>query len=199
MPFPAFFDQVERIRLYDPLAALLGAGDGFIDYGYADAVRLAGHSCPTVAGAYLMTLRALQALYPDAVPQRGAVRVLVPESETEGVAGVMAAVAGLLTGAAGPGGFKGLAGRYGRNGLLRYDAEVAGDLGFERSDSGARVAVAFDSSVAPPDPEMRPLLQQVLAGSGDAAAEAAFGRLWQDRVRRLLLDHPHQAVRVRTG
>src|SRR5690606_11154863 len=72
MAFPAFFAQAPRIALHDPLAQLLGASDdGLIEYGYEDAVRLAGHSCPTVAGAWLMTVRALRALYPDAPPQRG--------------------------------------------------------------------------------------------------------------------------------
>lgn len=189
MPIPAFFDDVCRIRLHDPLAAFLGAGDGVIDYGYADAVRLAGHSCPTVAGAYLMTLRALEALYPDALPQRGAVRVLVPEGEDEGVAGVMGAVAGLLTGAAGRGGFKGLAGRFGRNGLLRYGEAVAGDLGFQRTDTGARVTASFDASMVPPEPRMRSLMQSILMGEDDAESVAAFGALWQDRVRRILVDH----------
>ena len=40
----------------DPLARFLGAAeDGVIEYTYADTVKLAGHSCPTVASAYLMT------------------------------------------------------------------------------------------------------------------------------------------------
>lgn len=33
--------------MYDPLAEFLGAAEGgLIEYGYADAVKLAGHSCP---------------------------------------------------------------------------------------------------------------------------------------------------------
>ena len=53
--FPAFFQDIPPLTLRDPLAALLGAAEGgLIDYRYADAVKLAGHSCPTVAGAWLM-------------------------------------------------------------------------------------------------------------------------------------------------
>jgi hypothetical protein len=60
MHFPAFFDGVLEIAVRDPLAALLGAAeDGRITYRYADAAKRAGHSCPTVAGAWLMTARAL--------------------------------------------------------------------------------------------------------------------------------------------
>ena len=44
----------------DPLAEFLGAADGGrLEYTYADAVKLTGHSCPTVAGAWLATRRAL--------------------------------------------------------------------------------------------------------------------------------------------
>jgi hypothetical protein len=76
MAFPAFFAQAPRVALHDPLAQLLGASDdGLIEYGYEDAVRLAGHSCPTVAGAWLMTVRALRALYPDTPPRRGDIEV----------------------------------------------------------------------------------------------------------------------------
>jgi hypothetical protein len=56
--FPAFFDAVPAITLRDPLAEILGAAEGgLIEYRFADAVRLAGHSCPTVAGGALPVLR----------------------------------------------------------------------------------------------------------------------------------------------
>lgn len=53
MSFAEFFYAVPRVTLQDPLAEVLGRRRGAIEYGYADAVRLAGHSCPTVAGTYL--------------------------------------------------------------------------------------------------------------------------------------------------
>jgi hypothetical protein len=111
MSFPEFFARIPGITLRDPLAELLGATEGgLIDYRFADAVKLAGHSCPTVAGAWLMTVRALRALYGDETPQRGQISVALSESIDRGVAGVIGSVAGLLTGAAGIGGFKGLGG-----------------------------------------------------------------------------------------
>jgi len=64
MQFPDFFASAPVIRMHDPLAEFLGAAkDGIIEYRYADAVRFAGHSCPTVASAFLMTRAALAALY----------------------------------------------------------------------------------------------------------------------------------------
>ncbi|WP_043745683.1 hypothetical protein [Paramagnetospirillum magneticum] len=189
MPFPAFFADAPAITVQDSLAAFLGApSDGMITYRYEDAVRLAGHSCPTVAGAWLMTIKALRALWPDSMPERGAAQVLMDDGQEDGVTGVMAAVAGLVTGAAGPGGFKGIAGRFGRNDLLRFDAGFGAELALRRSDSGAMAVAHYHPELVPADPEMRERLQRVLAGSRDAEDHVRFAELWQDRVRRILVD-----------
>src|SRR5574337_723501 len=72
MHTPAFFDAAPTITAVDPLAEALGAAEGgVIEYRYVDAVKLAGHSCPTVAGAWLMTRAALAQLYRDQLPRRG--------------------------------------------------------------------------------------------------------------------------------
>jgi hypothetical protein len=191
MPFPVFFADAPAITLKDPLAFFLGApSDGMITYRYEDAVRLAGHSCPTVAGAWLMTLRALRALWPDGMPERGATEVLMDAPQDEGVTGVMAAVAGLVTGAAGPGGFKGIAGRFGRNDLLRFDTGINAELALRRLDTGAMAVASYHPELVPADPEMRERLQLVLAGSRDPEDQARFASLWQDRVKRILVDYP---------
>lgn len=190
MSYPAFFDAVARITLYDPLAEFLGAADhGLIEYGYTDAVKLAGHSCPTVAGAYLMTLKALARLYPDSTPQRGGVRIEFGTPQAEGVTGVIAAVAGLLTGAAGEGGFKGLAGKFVRRDLLAFTARNAAEVRFTRLDSGARVAITYQPDAVPSPPELQALMPKLLAGSASDSERAAFGRLWQMRVKRILIDY----------
>lgn len=190
MRYPAFFDAVPGIRLFDPLAAFLGAAeDGIIDYGYADAVRLAGHSCPTVASAYWLTKRALDDLFGDAVPERGGIRVEVAADYGEGVAGVIASVISLLTGAAGEGGFKGLAGRYQRRNLLRFAAPLPLEIRYTRLDGKGRVDAAADLGRVPADPDLGGLLQQCLAGKASSGERIRFAALWQDRVRTILLDH----------
>ena len=187
MPLPDFFDRVPPFTLCDPLAAFLGApADGVLTYTYADAVRLAGHSCPTVAGAWLMTTRALAALWPGAVPERGAVRLLLPDPQDSGVTGVVAAVAGLLTGAAGPGGFKGLGGRFGRAGLLDFATAIPASLGLVRTDTGQSVLAQYDPSAILPDPAMRPALQRLMSGDAEPGDAETFARTWQDRVARIL-------------
>lgn len=202
MRFPDFFDAVPGIVLRDLLAELLGAADGgLIEYRYADAVRLAGHSCPTVAGAWLLTTRALRALYGDEIPERGAIRVDFGESQKSGVAGVIAGIVGLLTGAAGVGGFKGLAGRYARKDLLQFDASGVDGIRFTRLDGRGSVVVTLDLSPVAGDPRMGELLPLVLQGVASAEQALQFGALWQERVRRILVDQ-HDDPRlttIRTG
>jgi hypothetical protein len=191
MHYPAFYDEAPRIAMHDPLAALLGAADdGLIDYGYVDAVRLAGHSCPTVAGAYLMARAALRALYPDQPAERGGICVRMPAAEDEGVTGVTAQVLTLITGAAASNGFHGIGGRFVRQSLLSYAAvRGASAVQFHRRDNGNAVSVELDLSRIPPAPQLRELMGAALDPAATAAQRTAFGQAWQDRVRRLLLDH----------
>jgi hypothetical protein len=190
MQTPAFFDAVPPIVVADPLAALLGAAEGgLIEYRYVDAVKLAGHSCPTVAGAWLMTRAALAHLYREDTPRRGGLRVEMRQPVDEGVTGVIASVAGLITGAASDGGFKGLAGRYARNGLLRFGATVAGDMRFTRADTGASVELAHHPQAVPRPTGLADLMRDALAPQADAATHKAFAEAWQVWVRTILLDH----------
>lgn len=190
MKYPDFFDQVPTIRLRDPLAEFLGASvDGLLEYRYLDAVKLAGHSCPTVAAAWNMSRLALLALYPDEMPVRGDIQVALRGRDDEGVTGVIGNVVSLITGAAAQGGFKGLAGQFGRQNLMRFGSDIPLELRFLRRDTGQVVDLACDARAIPSDPEMPMLLRQCLDGHGDAAARQRFGQLWQQRVRCLLLEH----------
>lgn len=190
MTYPHFFDMAPVVRTRDPLAALLGAASGgVLEYRYVDAVRLAGHSCPTVAGAFLMGRAALSALYSDRLPERGGVAVRMPAPQNEGTTGVIAQVLTLLTGAAADNGFQGIGGRHARNGLLSHAERHDGDaVLFRRLDNGNAVAVELDTSPVPADPNQRALLAAILQDRADARQQAAFADAWQDRVRRLLLE-----------
>jgi hypothetical protein len=190
MNYPSFFDEVSPLRVRDPLAEFLGAAEsGLIEYRYVDAVRLAGHSCPTVASAYRLTCLALAALYGGELPERGSVHVSFRDSRTDGVTGVIANVVSLLTGVTVDTGFKGLAGRFDRRDLLAFDAEQPLDLRFRRVDTGAAVDAMSTLREVPASPRMIPLMQLSLAGQASDEEVKEFRQLWQDRVRRVLLDH----------
>jgi hypothetical protein len=194
MELPPFFDHVPRLRVRDPLADMLGcAAAGELEYSYADAVRLTGHSCPTVAAAYWLTCLSLRRLYPGELPERGGIRVEFQEGARAGSTGVAAAVIQLLTGAAGSTGFKGLCGRFSRAGLIRFSPELPLSLRFTRIDNGAAVDAAANLSLVPSDPVLEPLLARCVQGQGSASELRLLGQLWQGRVRTLLLDFADDA------
>lgn len=187
MSFPSFFDTAPTITLRDPLADLLGAsGDGIIEYRYTDIVKLAGHSCPTVAGAYLMTRNALRKLYGDDLPERGGIKVEFHDGQTNGVTGVIANVVSMITGATTDNGFKGLGGKYDRRNLLFFNTDLPGEIRFTRLDTGAHTTVSYHADVVPPSPELMPALRTLVAGQGNADRAEAFGQAWQERVRHIL-------------
>ncbi len=196
MTYPAFFDQAPHITLRDPLSDFLGAAEGGVmEYTYVDAVHLAGHSCPTVAGAFLMARAALRALYPDEPAERGAINVHIPGPEDEGVNGVIAQVLTLITGAAADNGFHGIGGHFVRQSLLSYaDTACSGDIQFTRRDTGASVSVRLDLSNVPAAPNLRELLIAALSDGATTTQRKDFAEAWQGRVQRLLLEHaddPH--------
>jgi len=201
--YPAFFDRVRTIVVYDPLAEFLGAAKaGIIEYNYLDAVKLAGHSCPTVAGAYLMTMKALQALYPGTTPERGAVRVRLRDDMEHGVTGVIANVVGLITGATQQNGFKGIGGRFDRRNLLFFDAGIDADIHFERIDSGAAVTAAYDAGLVPGSARLKALAGKIGAPGLTAAEQHEFGVEWQARVERILIeqaDNPALVILAAAG
>lgn len=195
MQLPEFYSRVPRITLRDPLAGFLGAAtDGILEYGYEDAVKLAGHSCPTVASAWMLGCHALHALYPGELPERGGVRVAFASRFDEGTTGVVASIVTLLTGAAQGGGFKGLAGKYVRRDLLSFSEPLPLNLRFTRLDNGQAVDALADLARIPSDPETPILMGACLRGEADEAMTRRFGLLWQERVKRILIDHgddPH--------
>ena len=190
MRYPDFFDQAPSITMYDPLAKFLGAAEGGIfEYRYIDAVKAAGHSCPTVASAWLMTLRALEALYPRDLPERGAIRVDFRHESTSGVTGVIANIVTLVTGATHDTGFKGLAGRFDRRNLLFFNAAVGEEIRFTRKDTGAAVDVTAHLEHVAGAPHTGELMAACITGRATEEVQREFGRLWQERVHAILTDH----------
>ncbi|MET7016066.1 hypothetical protein ABXR19_17915 [Uliginosibacterium flavum] len=198
--WPDFFTQVPRIQLRDPLADLLGSvKGGVIEYGYADAVAMTGHSCPTVAAAYWLTVCALRALYQTEMPQRGGIRVMVRGPAYEGVSGVQASVISLITGAAPVTGFRGIGGKHQRANLLMFDAKIPAPFRFERLDTGDAVYAQARMDVVSISSECSLLLQRCLADVADEHERQRFRELWQARVRSLLLDYgdDHEVFEIR--
>lgn len=192
MNYPDFFDTVENIKLQDPLANILGAFErGEYEITYVEVVKAAGHSCPTVAGAYLMTQAALKALYPEGRAVRGNIEVAFAEDITDGVAGVIGNVVSQITGATDKSGFKGLGGKFARHSLMHFNADINASARFTRVDTKEQVDVIYNPSSIPADPQMQPLMQKMMQGAANPQEIALFGKLWQKRVEKIFDNKEH--------
>ena len=183
MQHPAFFDTIETITLKDNLSAFLGSlAGGIVEFSYLDVVKAAGHSCPTVAGANLMTAAGPEALYPDEIPVRGEIFVSFKEAPDVDVAGVIGNVVTQITGATATSGFKGLGGQFVRHGLMEFGADIAASVRFKRTDTGQTVDVTYDPSDIPSDPRQQQIMQLLRQGMATPEDKAAFGKMFQQRV-----------------
>ncbi len=190
MSYPQFYDKVETITLYDPLAEILGSFEkGEIRFKYTQIVKVAGHSCPTVGGAYLMTLKALKALYPDTLPVRGNIKVEFKESLEEGVAGVIGNVISNITGATDKSGFKGLNGKFARHSLMKFGVSISSSARFTRVDTDQSVDIFYNPSVVTGNPKMQPLMQKIMQQIATEDEKKEFGNLWQSRVEEILCNY----------
>lgn len=186
MNYPEFFNKIEKIKLKDDLANFLGATeDGLIEFSYIDVVKTAGHSCPTVLGAYLMTKEGLKALYENELPKRGEIKVEFSEKIEDGVAGVIANVITNITGATTNSGFKGIMGLFSRNSLMSFESNINSSVRFTRRDTNKSVDVVYDPSLIGADPMMRELMQKSISRTATQEEEKEFGQLWQQRVENI--------------
>lgn len=196
MIYPEFFDRVEKIRLQDPLSDFLGTfKDGIVEFSYLDIVKASGHSCPTVAGAYLVCLEGLKALYNNEIAKRGDIHVSFPDDSEEGVQGVIANVATHITGATEKYGFKGIAGNFVRRSLMEFNVEINSSVKFRRVDTGKSVEVIYDPSSIPGDPQQMVLMQKILKKIATNDEKIAFGVMWQNRVKNIF-DNIDKVIKV---
>lgn len=188
MKYPTFYDQVESIKLYDPLSDFLGALDkGDIEITYIDCVKLAGHSCPTVAGAYLMALVGLRALYEHSLPERGGIHVSMRDDKNEGVTGVVCNVLSFIVGANDSSGFKGIKGSFSRDNLVTYNMPMEYEVRLTRLDTNQSISISYNPSIIPADEKVMPLMGKNLKNIASDEEKTLFKTLWQERVKKILL------------
>lgn len=189
---PAFYADVAPIKMRDPLAEFLGAvenGEELI-FTYGDAVKLAGHSCPAVSGAYKITQKALNALYGNTTAVRGEISVRVLGSVDEDACGPVSQIITLITGAAPETGFAGLSGKFARRNKLVFDAGHTEPHAFvfTRDDTACSVKVTYHPDVLPSDPAMPRLFTKCLVGTATTKQAQGFRQMWQERVKAVLFE-----------
>jgi len=188
-----FFDDAEEIRLKDPLSYVLGAMDEgeVMVFKYADAVKMAGHSCAAVSGAYMATAKAVKFLYDGEPGIRGDIKVTIKGKPTDLAYGPMSQVMTLITGASTETGFHGLGGgRFGRYNLMDFDEDnfEFNTFVFERKDNGKKVKVVYNPQVLPENPRMGEVAGLTISGVASKEQKEEFFSLWQGKVRKILLE-----------
>jgi hypothetical protein len=195
--------DAEPIEIRDPVAealAVLEPGEPFV-ITYTDAVKEAGHSCPTASGAYRIAQVGLDALYPDGYPVRSEIEVQAAGPRDDATYGVMSRIISYVTGAAEADGFSGLAGGYGgRRDLLRFDAfdpdTADPTFRFRRTDTDETIEVTYHVSYVPDGGPAIGNLQGILDGSASDQQREAFADAWHRRVQEVLGDDSLFTVEV---
>jgi hypothetical protein len=94
-----------------------------------------------------------------------------------------------VTGAANEGGFKGLGGRFGRQGLLRFGVPMRGEIRYTRLDNGRSVELSHRPQVVPRPAGLSESLRDALGPHASPAARRAFADAWQGWVQAILTEH----------
>ena len=187
MNYPEYIDRVESICLKDPLSSFLGVfAEGVVEFSYLDVVKSAGHSCPTIAGAYLSILEGLKVLYKEQTPVRGEIAVEFANASTEGVSGVIANVITQITGATQDSGFKGIKGSFSRVGLMSYEKNIHTDMRLTRLDTNATVSITYDPTPIAADERQVGLMSKLLEKKATKEEERLFQEIWHTRVEMIL-------------
>ena len=180
MKYPKFYDEVEHIVLKADLSAFLGASEeGVIDISYLDIVKMAGHSCATVCGAYLMALKGLKSLYLSELPQRGEIKVEI-QGTLDDNTGVVAMVLSNITGATNDNGFMGIHGKFNRRGLLHYGADIKSNIRLTRLDTNKSVDISYQPGrvVSPGD-----IMMSAIGPDATKESKSSFPERWQEMVK----------------
>ncbi|MFA1612589.1 hypothetical protein [Halobellus rubicundus] len=187
--------DVDPIEIRDPVAEALGVlepGDPFV-ITYRDAVKEAGHSCPTASGAYRIVQLGLDSLYSDDYPVRSEIEMQAAGPQDDATYGVMSRIISYVTGATEDDGFSGLAGGYGgRRDLLVFDAfdpdTADPTFRFRRTDTEETVEVTYHVSDVPDGGPAIGNLQGILEGSASEKQRGAFAEAWHRRIQVVLDD-----------
>jgi hypothetical protein len=189
MRYPDFFNDIPTIKLQDNLSNFLGTfEDGLVEFSYLDIVKSAGHSCPTVIGAYLCALEGLKALYGDELPKRGEIIVSFRDDSLEGVTGVIANVITQITGATETLGFKGINGNFKRYNLIKFNENISSSIKLQRVDTNKSVNITYNPSSIKPNPKQNELMQKIMEKTASKQEQILFGKYWQERVENIFLN-----------
>lgn len=174
-----------KIKVNEPFAQYLMADKDEYEFSISllDVVRFAGHACPSMIGAFLISQRAVKELFPESnTCVRGQVAIEIPSSADQGATGPISNVFSMIFGAWEKSGFGGLQGNFVRRNLLKYDATgiPRGTFRFYNLQTGKHVDISYDPSGAEvsADPDKTP-----------------FQKIWRMKIE-TILKNPEKFVQL---
>jgi hypothetical protein len=192
-----YISEVPPIMMMDPYFQIFGQSQEPVPYYYENAVKLAGHSCGATSGAWTITRKALEVLYPNGeIPVRGQIAVEAPGAEDEWFVGVFGEIITMITGASPHTGFIGA--EFGqtddifvRQNKMVYSEEPTGQMPpqrewiFTRLDTGTKVGIKFNLVVITPisTPELQAMGKKMAAGEATPEEAADYYVYWNDRAK----------------
>lgn len=164
-----------KISVYEPFSAyLLGdQEEQRFEITLLDVVRFAGHACPSMIGAFLISQKVVKEFYPNTqVCVRGEVLIDMPTAPTSGATGPIANVFGFIFGAWNQTGFGGISNQFVRRDLLRFSVpEVAiGTFRFTHVPSQKVIDVTYSPA----------------AVHFEASSEESFQQQWRRKIKAIL-------------
>jgi hypothetical protein len=178
-------DEFEKfkITIHEPFAEFLMADQDEHKFKISllDVVRFAGHACPSMVGAFLISQRAIKELFSETnICIRGQVAIEISSSVTQGATGPMSNVFSMIFGAWERSGFGGLQGQFVRRGLLKYEVRgiSPGTFRFHNLKTGNTVDISYDPSNA---------------GVPIDAATLPFQKVWRHKIA-TILENPNDYI-----
>jgi hypothetical protein len=175
------------IKIHEPFAEFLMADQGEYNFKISllDVVRFAGHACPAMVGAFLISHRAIKELFSETnICIRGQVFIEIPNSVSHGATGPISNVFSMIFGAWEKSGFGGLQGQFVRRELLKYDVQgiSPGTFRFHNLKTGKTVEISYDPSKAhvPEEAESFP-----------------FQKVWRHKIA-TILESPNDYIKSRS-
>jgi hypothetical protein len=72
---------------------------------------------------------------------------------------------------------------------MSFRADINSSARFTRTDTGKSVDVDYNPGIVLPHPKMQELMGLVMTQNANKEQIKEFGKLWQERVKRILIDN----------
>lgn len=174
-----------KIKIYEPFAEFLMADQEEFKFSISllDVVRFAGHACPSIVGAFFISKRAVEELFPeDQICHRGQVSIQLSSLVEQGATGPISNVFSMIFGSWEKSGFGGLGGRFIRRGLLQYGSTElpSKSFRFKNIATNETIDIYYDPS-------------KVEVNSSEK--DLPFQKIWRQKIG-MIIKNPNQFLTV---